>query len=91
MSWGWVDNILSSSRIFIENKGQFILSDNFPSVKILYEAECGPRLYFTKSGIIFSMSKSEKMTEEEKKIFFESGRKEIELLQEYIKKQKFLN
>lgn len=70
----WVESV-SFSKVFIENKGQFILPDQASAGKILFQADFGPQMYFTPSGIIYCLSKSEKMNRKEKKGYEAEERK----------------
>ncbi len=71
----------SSPKIFIENKGQFVLPENYSARKILFGAEFGPQVYFTTTGLIYGMQKEDRMSEEEKEKYLEhqrDGHKEAE-------------
>lgn len=66
----WLNNKPFFSKVFIENKGQYhIPSSSVKPTDILFAAEFGPTIYFTKKGLVCSMTKMEEMTKAEEHSF----------------------
>ncbi len=66
MNWAKSDPF--AQKVFIENKGQFMLSEKGKE-NILFSADIGHKIYFTPTGFICRMSQMESMSHEEEEAF----------------------
>ncbi len=70
----WTSANPFSQKVFIENKGQCRADKKTVNASdVLFTAEIGHQIYFTKSGYVCRMSKLEDMKEGDQEKFFKSG------------------